>query len=103
MQNSAPLFSAVIIVIKTVSLHFRQYLKQLILGLLDTMSKLKLLQGDPKQTGIFQTDRTLPKMSFWVKNSIRHYDFLDVLLKFSTGYQKNYANFADFMKLSYFL
>ena len=103
MQNSAPLFSAVIIVIKTVSLHFRQYLKQLILGLLDTMSKLKLLQGDPKQTGIFQTDRILPKMSFWVKNSIRLYDFLDVLLKYSTGYQKNYANFADFMKLSYFL
>ena len=25
------------------------------------------IQGDPKQTGIFQTDRTQSKMTIWVK------------------------------------
>ena len=70
------------------------------------------LQGDPKQTQIFQTDRTWPKMTFWsqIENFyqfgfmnicyINWYSILRIFYR-NTRYKKSYGSCVIFMDLSY--
>ena len=78
------------------------------------MPIFKLLQGVPKRTWIFGTARSQSKneildtnwefLLIWVWQYLLYlmaFHFFDVYWK--TGYKKNYANFAIFMKLSHIL